>query len=125
MKVLTFLFSILLTANVVSQEINTSDNNRTLPTSIYTSSLDNSKELNSASQINNKLNFTSFKFTLLNVEDIKSGKFSILTDNIGRQPTKFIYDTYTKIAIDKAITSTFFDIDVLYYNRTNCSSRNN
>ncbi len=125
MKAITFLFSILLAANVVSQEIDKSDNKFILPTSIYASSLDNSKELNSALQINNKLNLTSFKFTLLNVEDIRSGKFSILTDNIGRQPTKYIYDTYTKKAIDKAITSTFFDIDVLYYIRTNCSSSNN
>jgi len=122
MKTIFFLISVLLVLNVSSQEIDENNDTILLPTSIYISSFNKLQSVNSLLLINEKLNLTSFEFIILNAKDIKNGNLSISTENIGKQPTKFINETYQKIAMNKAMTSAFFDIDALYYNRTNCPS---
>ncbi|MCF6278911.1 MAG: hypothetical protein L3J14_01030 [Flavobacteriaceae bacterium] len=122
MKTVFFLISVLLVLNVFSQEIDDNNDTILLPTSIYTSSFDKLQTINSLLLINKKLNLTSFEFVILNTKAIKNGNLSISTENIGKQPTKFIIETYQKIAMNKAMTSAFFDIDALYYNRTNYPS---
>jgi len=119
MKTVSFLISVLLTLNVFSQEIDKSNDAILLPTSVYTSSFNKLQSANNSLQINKKLNSTSFEFVRLDEVAIKTGFLSISTENIGKQPTKFVYEAYQKIMMNKAMTSAFFDLDALYYNRAN------
>ena len=65
------------------------------PISIYTfNSLE--KDVNSFTSIRNRLNLISFKFVIIDANDIDTNTVSLDFKNIGTTPTLFIYDDYNR-----------------------------
>jgi hypothetical protein len=114
MKTIFFLFSVLFVLNVSSQEVKLYNDNVALPISIYTLPL---------LQINKKMDFASFEDRSLNVETLEKEIFSIFSENTARNSSKFFNEEYQEKAINKSITSAFFDIDALYDTRRYTSKK--
>ncbi|REE80670.1 hypothetical protein BX611_2319 [Lutibacter oceani] len=95
-----------------SQEINIDFENPFLPKSIY--SLNISTETSSPFNINNKLNLKQYKFVVLNTKNLEEGYFTIPIENMGKIPSKYIFDTYQKIYNNMKLKSSFFNVSDLY-----------
>ena len=88
---LLLVLSLIFSFSIYAQNTTTATLKK--PVSIYTlSNLLNSK--NNFSDINKKLKLNNFDFVYVNQEDLDSNLFSFQFDDIGKNPTAFIYDDY-------------------------------
>lgn len=99
-NIILFLTILFCSFNGFSQEKND------LPISIYSSKTQLSF-LNKRVSINDNLDLKGFKFVILDIEDIKSGLFTVSSINYSRTPTKYIYDSYKKIIFNE--TAKYYD----------------
>ena len=113
MKIAFSLILILVALNVSSQQVSLNNDAKHLPTSIYTSSLNKLPSMHKL-EMNEEENLTTFEDVSLNTEIIKKEITFISTERLGKKSRKFFNEIYQEIAMNKAITSTFFDIDALY-----------
>ncbi len=102
------LILILFVANLYSQEVVVKEDSVQLPISIYTISIDKLLSINNQLQIDEK------EDVILNAESIKKEISTIFTERLGRKSIKFFNEEFQRKALNKVITSTFFDIDALY-----------
>ena len=88
-------------------------NDSFVPLSIYQSGLE-TINLNSKYKINERLNFSSYKFVLLDIKSIEEGylRFPLASGN--KTASKYIYDSYNKIYSNQLLQKSFFKVSDLY-----------
>lgn len=84
------LFILFLSSSVYGQKI--SNLQKKVPVSIYT--IQGIKDVNGFSLLNKKLKLNSFDFIFTDLIDLDTGFASIAFKDIGKTPTKLIYDDY-------------------------------
>jgi len=84
-----------------------------IPNSIYQTGIQ-PLNLNSKSKINEYLNFSSYKFVLLDIKSIEEGYLSFPLIYGGKTPSKYIYDSYNKIYSNQLLQKSFFKVSDLY-----------
>lgn len=93
MKISYLLLSAFLITSLQFSAQKASKNNTNKTVSIYTfSSFSYNK--NSISALNQKLKLNNFDFVYVNQMDLDLNQFSIQINNLGKKPSKFIYDDY-------------------------------
>ncbi len=98
-KVILFLLILIFVAKGFSQENNYTTKTK-LPSSLYITQL---SFFDATSNINKKLDLTSFKFVILNKKDIEDGFFTFSLKNLKRTSTSYIYDDYKYVYLDRYI----------------------
>lgn len=91
-KYFFFFCCVFLGYFLVNAQENTTK--KTLPTSIYF--FDLQEDNNDFALLNNRLKLAGLSFVLINNEDIDNGSFSVNFSDIGKKPSKFIYDDYER-----------------------------
>lgn len=96
-----------------SQEKSIDEKGVTIPTSIYIPS-QMKFDLNSVSLVNDRLDLKNYTFLYLDTRNIEDGYFTLPLSSIGQTPTKYIYDTYSKVYHTKNLKQAFFKVSDLY-----------
>ena len=91
MKKCTLIIFLLFTLVSFAQKIENATIK--LPKSIYTLNYF-SEDKNGFSEVNKRLNITSYKFAFVSALDIETNRMTINSRNVGIKPSKFIYDDY-------------------------------
>ncbi|TXD53439.1 MULTISPECIES: hypothetical protein [unclassified Polaribacter] len=104
-----FIFSISLNAQIAKKKT------ATKPTSIYTiSNVLNAN--NSFSTIHKKLKLNNFNFVYVDLIDLDTNTFSFNFDDLGKNPTTYIYDDYEKYRNENLLKGFIQKNDPSYWN---------
>jgi hypothetical protein len=106
---LFFLFSFALNAQITSNLV------LKKPLSIYTVSNVLSAK-NSFSAINKKLKLNNFNFVFVDLIDLDTNIFSFNFSDVGKRPSKYIYDDYTKYRDENLLKGFIQKNDPSYWN---------
>jgi hypothetical protein len=99
---------------VSSQEVVVEKNDQVLlPTSIYTSSVYKLPTISNLLDVDKRLDVITSENRALNVDAVQNGLFSISYKSILKS-NKYLVELNQEKAINKAMTSAFFDLDALY-----------
>lgn len=115
-QLVTFLFLLSISLGFAQEEKNDTSK-KEIPASIYTAT-QISTNLNSALNINERLNLRSYKFLVLDEQNIERGYFTTPLFNKKLTTSNYIYDTYNKIHQKSVLEAAFFKISDLYQSRT-------